>query len=140
MNKDNLNFHPFHPTSEKTKLIETTFMPLIKQDNPFNAKDIFEELTNDFEKNIIKYNDKRFEVEGIVKYVGDDIHYKPSIQVSNKSDGDCYVLTVFPNNDFYDKVFIGDKVVIRGNYLVLSNQFGVVLKNSELTEIIKRTK
>lgn len=132
----NLEFYPFHPSDEKTNLIETTIMPILKQDNPFNVDYLLQEFKNDLNSCLKIYEDKRFEIEGVITYVGLDVHNKPSLQLSNKIDGNCLALTIFPNTDFYNKVKIGDKVIVRANYLVLSNLFGIVMKNSEIVKVL----
>ncbi len=137
MNKEELLFYPFHPTDEKTHLIETTIMPILEQDKPFSVEKIYNDLNDNLNINLKTYEDKRFEVEGYAIYVGPDVHHKPSIQLSNEKNGRCYALTIFPNTDFYNKVSLGDRVIIRANYLVLSNLFGVVMKNSEIIKVNK---
>lgn len=129
-----LEFYPAHPSGEKTHRIETTPMPLLKQDAPFNVKTLCNELNNDLNSALSIYEDKRFEITGIAKKIGPDIHNKPSIEISNSVDGECYALCIFPSDDFYSKVSVGDTVIVRANYLVMSNWFGIVMKHSELVE------
>lgn len=130
-----LKFYPCHPSDEKTNLIETTKMPILKQDKPFNVDNLLQEFKNDLNSCLKIYEDKRFEIEGIITYIGLDVHNKPSLQLSNKVDGDCLALNIFPNTDFYNEVKIGDRVIVRANYLVLSNLFGIVMKNSEIIKV-----
>ena len=33
-----IEFYPEHPSDEKTHMIETTVMPILEQDKPFNVK------------------------------------------------------------------------------------------------------
>lgn len=137
MGKEKLEFYPFHPSNEKTHLIETTKMPILEQILPFKVDTLLSEFNNNLHESLKVYEDKRFEVEGVAIYVGPDIHNKPSIQISNEINGRCQALTIFPNNDFYKEVSVGDKVIVKANYLVLSNLFGIVMKNSELIKVIK---
>ncbi len=137
MKKEKLEFYPKHPSNEKTHLIETTKMPILKQISPYKVDELLKEFKKDLYGSLKVYEDKRFEVEGIAKYVGPDIHHKPSIQISSDVDGECCALVIFPKKDFYKEVSIGDKVIVRSNYLVLSNLFGIVMKNSELVKVIK---
>lgn len=83
------------------------------------------------------YVDKRFEITGIAKRIGPDIHNKPSIEISDRVDGRTYALLIFPTDDHYSKVEVGDTVVVRANYLVMSNLFGTVMKFSELVSVKK---
>lgn len=137
MKSKELEFYPSHPSMKKTHLIETTYMPVLNQVEPFLVNKLLEEFKTDLYKSLDIYEDKRFEIEGIAIQVGPDVHNKPSIQISNKIDGECCALTIFPNKDFYKEVSVGDRVVVRANYLVLSNLFGVVMKNSELVKVVK---
>lgn len=132
-----LKFYPEHPTDEKTHLIETTKMPLLEQDKPFDVVTLYEEYHNDSQVFFENYLDKRFMVEGIANKVGPDIHNKPSIELSDKIGGKIYGLVIFPSEDHYKKVKVGDKVVVLSNYLVMSNSYGIVMKNSELVTVFK---
>ena len=84
-----------------------------------------------------KYVDKRFQVTGVAKKVGPDIHHKPSIEISDSVNGQTYALVIFPTDKHYKKVAVGDKVVVRANYLVMSNRYGTVMKFSELLSSTK---
>ncbi len=136
MNKE-LKFYPEHPSGTKTHKIETTAMPILSQDMPFDAKTLCGEFNFDSESFYAKYVDKRFEVTGIAAKIGPDIHNKPSIELSDSVSGQTYALVIFPTDDHYSKVAIGDKVVVRANYLVMSNHYGLVMKFSELMSVEK---
>lgn len=137
MNNTALEFYPEHPSEMKTHKIETTAMPILAQDTPFDVKILCDEFTADAESFYAKYVDKRFEVTGIAKNVGPDIHNKPSIEISDSVSGQTYALLIFPTDDHYSKVEVGDKVVVRANYLVMSNHYGTVMKFSELVSVEK---
>lgn len=137
MNQEKLEFYPKHPSNEKTHLIETTKMPCLKQTLPFKIDALYNEFNHDLAQSLNQYQDKRFKIEGIAIYIGPDIHHKPSIQISNQLGGICYALVIFPNEEFYQKVSIGDHVIVEANYLVFSNLFGIVMKNSELIKVSK---
>lgn len=132
VNQNELTFYPKHPSSLKTHKIETKPMPILEQSEPFDAKTLSAEFCADLNGALAIYEDKRFEVTGIASKIGPDIHNKPSIEISDKVGGQCYALCIFPNDDFYDKVSVGDRVTVRANYLVMSNWYGVVMKFSEL--------
>lgn len=134
---ETLKFYPKHPSSEKTNLIETTPMPILAQDAPFSVKTLCEEFRSDLNSALEIYEDKRFEVTGVAINVGPDVHNKPSIELSDNVGGETYALTIFPTEDHYSKVSVGDLVTVRANYLVLSNPFGVVMKYSELVNVEK---
>ena len=136
MNEE-LKFYPAHPSGEKTHVIETTPMPVLEQTSPFKAKSIVDEFTADAENFFKTYVDKRFEVTGVASKIGPDIHNKPSIEISDRKSGKCYALCIFPADDFYSKVSVGDTVTVRANYLVMSNRFGLVMKFSELINVEK---
>lgn len=137
MNTEPLTFYPEHPSNEKTRQIETTDMPELQQEAPFDVLALYNEFSADLKAALEVYEDKRFEVTGIAVKVGPDVHNKPSIEISDSADGQCYALVIFPTDDHYSKVSVGDKVTVRANYLVFSNWFGVVMKHSELVEVTK---
>lgn len=137
MDNRKLEFYPEHPSGEKTYKIETTAMPVLKQDVPFDAKTICSEFRENDKIFYAKYVDKRFEITGIAKKIGPDIHNKPSIEISDSVSGQTYALVIFPTDEHYSRVAVGDKVVVRANYLVMSNIYGVVMKFSELVSVKK---
>lgn len=130
-----LAFFPKHPSDAKTDRIETTPMPILEQEQPYDVHALYNEFCRDLKGALAIYEDKRFEVTGTAVKVGPDIHNKPSIEISDEAGGQCYTLCIFPTDDFYKKVSVGDKVTVRANYLVMSNWFGVVMKYSELVEV-----
>lgn len=134
MNEE-LTFYPKHPSGMKTNKIETKPMPILEQEAPFDAKTLSGEFWADLDGALKKYEDKRFEVTGIASKIGPDIHNKPSIELSDEVGGQCHTLCIFPSEDFYSKVSVGDKVTVRANYLVMSNWYGVVMKYSELVNV-----
>lgn len=136
--QEELKFYPKHPSGIKTHRIETTAMPMMKQEAPFDVKTLYTEFVKDADQFFDKYVDKRFEVTGIAKKIGPDIHNKPSIEISDSSDGKTYALVIFPTDDHYSKVDVGDTVIVRANYLVMSNHFGTVMKYSELVDVKKK--
>ncbi len=134
---EELKFYPKHPSPLKTTKIETRPMPTLSQDAPFEAKSLYDEFTADSESFFAKYVDKRFEVTGVAKKVGPDIHNKPSIELSDSSNGRTFALVIFPSDDHYALVSVGDRVTVRANYLVMSNHYGTVMKFSELVSVEK---
>lgn len=132
-----LTFYPKHPSSIKTHKIETQPMPILPQEAPFAVKSLFEEFRADLHSALAVYEEKRFEVTGVAVKVGPDVHNKPSIEISDCAGGQTYALTIFPTDDHYRKVSVGDRVTVRANYLVFSNWFGVVMKHSELVNVEK---
>ncbi len=132
-----LTFYPYHPSPEKTHRIETTPMPRLSQNVPFKVKSIYEQFQENLERSLEAYEEKRFDVMGVAVKVGPDIHNKPSIELSDRKGGKTYALVIFPNDEHYSEVSVGDTVTIRANYLVLSNWFGVVMKYSELVNVEK---
>lgn len=137
--KKELKFYPEHPSGAKTHQIETTAMPALMQDAPYNVKILCDEFTKDADSFYAKYVDKRFEITGVAKKVGPDIHNKPSIEISDSLNGQTYALVIFPTNAHYNKVKVGDTVIVRANYLVMSNHYGIVMKYSELIAVREKT-
>ena len=130
-------FYPEHPSPEKTHFIETTPLTILLQEKPFFVKDFCTQFQEDADGFFSKYVDKRFEVTGIAKKIGPDAHHKPSIELSDSVNGLTYALVIFPNDDHYSKVAVGDTVVVRANYLVMCNRLGIVMKHSELVSVNK---
>lgn len=137
MHTEKLEFYPKHPSDEKTVKIETTPMPVLSQSEPFDVKALFEEFSENADDFFAKYVDKRFCVTGIAKKVGPDIHNKPSIELSDTTTGKTYALVIFPTDEHYSRVQVGDTVTVCANYLVMSNLFGTVMKYSELISVKK---
>lgn len=137
MTNEELKFYPNHPSNTKTHQIETSAMPILAQDAPFDVKILCDEFAADADSFFAKYADKRFEVTGIAKKIGPDIHNKPSIEISDSINGKTYALVIFPTNEHYSKVKAGDTVIVRANYLVMSNHYGTVMKFSELISVTK---
>lgn len=137
MSSEELKFYPKHPSGIKTLRIETSAMPRLIQEAPFHVRTLADEFAADAERFLEKYADKRFEVTGVAKKVGPDIHNKPSIEISDSADGQTYALVIFPTDDHYSKVKVGDTVTVCANYLVMSNWFGTVMKYSELVSVKK---
>lgn len=135
MHNETLTFYPAHPSGEKTHLIETVAMPILRQNAPFDVRALCNEFAADEERFYATYVDKRLEITGIAKTVGPDIHNKPSLEISDRADGPTYALVIFPTDDHYRKVKVGDRVTVRANYLVMSNHYGTVMKYSELVSV-----
>lgn len=106
--------------------------PVLTQNSPFDAKELFTHFCENFEDALLTCRDKRFEATGIASKIGPDIHGKPSIEVSDCVGGHCHVLFVFASEESYKDVAVGDTVTCRGNYLGVTNEFGVVMKRSEV--------
>lgn len=137
MINETLQFYPQHPSDAKTHQIETTEMPLLEQDAPFAVKSLHDAFWADQEGFLSMYQDKRFEITGIAVKIGPDVHNKPSIEIAEKLGDRTYALVIFPTDDHYSKVAVGDCVTVRANYLVMSNWFGTVMKHSELISVKK---
>lgn len=129
-----LVYYTDHPSSIKTFFIESFPMTELEQDSPYEIKALCSEFQNDVGSACEKYLDKRFEVTGVVKTVGPDVHNKPSIELSDSVSGECYALCIFPSDDIYDEVSVGDTVTVRANFLVMTNWYGIVMKHSEIVK------
>lgn len=118
---------------EGARKIHEVFMPLTEQDVLFDAKQLHADFCADRAKCEAEYFLKRQTVKGVVMWMGNDIHNKPSIQLSDKADGDCYVHCVLAKKDYGD-VKVGDEITMQGNFLECHPEFGVVLKMSEVVK------
>lgn len=135
MNETKLEFYPKHPSAEKTHRIETGAMPRLETECPLEVRALYDEFSADRDAFLEKYTDKRFCVTGTVKKVGPDIHNKPSVELSDHVDGRTYALVIFPTDEHYGRVRVGDTVTVCANYLVMSNLFGTVMKYGELVSV-----
>lgn len=122
---------------ERVAYFEKNDCPIFAQDEPLDAKAVYEEFIEQYEIAAEKYYEKRVTMIGVARKIGPDIHGKPSIELSDGVDGRCYALYIFEKDDFYSKVSVGDTVVCRGNFLRAREPFGAVLKKSELLEVCK---
>ena len=135
---DGLEFYPKHPSPLKTHKIQSSPSPMLEgQKVPVDASELCTKFENDLYGCLKIYEDKRFDVTGTVIWVGRDIHDLPTVQLSDQVGGKCCVHCIFPKADILEQVQVGDRVVIRSNYLVMSNKFGVVMKYSELLSLEK---
>ena len=77
---------------------------------------------------MIKYL-KTLEISGIVTYVGPDTYALPSVELSESEGGKSRVLCVLPFTDYFKltKVSKTDRVVMRGNVLVFSDEYDFVV-------------
>ena len=69
---------------------------------------------------------------GVVTYIGLDIHGLPSIRVSDSVDGLCYVHPCLHSETEYTGIQVGDTVTVTGSFHILSDGWGVVLKDSRV--------
>ena len=134
MSRPKIEFYPAHPSDEKTHQLETVDFPPLAQNRPISSRELYDAFSNDFAHALETYVDKRFAISGTAIRVGLDGHNKPSIQLSDEIGGRCHVLCVFPKKDILEQVSEGDRVVIRGNYLVMCNLYGIVIKKCEVVE------
>ena len=130
-----LNDFPKQPEGKEMEKIEFGLCPVLKQDAPADAKTLYAAFDEDLTACENEYKGHRFEVSGVALKVAPDVHHKPAIELSDKVNGKCYVLCVFNSEDIFSVVKEGDTVVCRGNYLIASSRFGIVLKNSEVVKI-----
>lgn len=120
------------PGAEKAEQAETTLFSPLEQTAPFEAKELHEEFFRSPEESLSRFDRRRFEVSGVASKIGRDIHGQPSIELSDAAGGRCYVLCVFQNDGEYAGAKVGDRVSVRGNYLVIRDDYGIVLKRCEL--------
>ncbi|MCP1223540.1 OB-fold putative lipoprotein [Sebaldella sp. S0638] len=94
------------------------------------------DLLDVFHKNKVQaektYTGKSVEVSGVVTYKGPDIHSLPSIELSDSKTGSSYVLCVFPSYDSMNKLSVGDKVSVSGEFHILGTDDWVVLKQCRI--------
>ena len=126
--------YPKHPEPGLMHKIEFELMPILNQEKPIPAPDLYHQFETDFEISEKKYAYYRLEVEGIASKVQPDVHNKPSIELSDCEGGKCFVLCVFNDPAILQKYKPGEVYTISGNYLIASSLYGIVLKNAEVKE------
>ena len=130
-----LSDFPIEPRNpEEMRRIEFELLPILPQNAPVNAAELFKAFEADCEQAEKLYKTYRFETNGIASKVQRDVHNKPSIELSDEINGRCYVLCVFNDPAILTQVNPGERVTVRGNYLAASNRFGVIIKNSEVVK------
>ena len=122
--------YPKHPQGELMHRIEFDIMPALQQETAVKAADLYKEFEADTDLAEQKYAYYRLNVEGVASKVQFDVHNKPSVELSDQVGGKCFVLCVFNDPGILDVVTPGENVTIRGNYLIASSLFGIVLKNA----------
>lgn len=121
------------PTPEKAQEAETTLFPLMEQKSPFGVEEVYSYFLANPNKALNEFDRKRFEVQGVVLRTGPDgVFGQPCIELSDRNGGKCYVLCIFQNANSYRSIKAGDKISVRGNYLVIRRDYGIVLKICEL--------
>ena len=121
------------PSPQKAYEIETKLQPVLEQKAPFNVKELYDYFLKNPQKAVQEFDRKRIEVKGVVLRKGPDRAFgQPSIELSDAPTGKCYVLCVFQDESVYNSVKLGDEISVRGNYLVVYEGYGIVLKISEL--------
>ena len=118
------------PTNEEIRRVEFAPCPLIEQSAAFEAKDLYHSFYTD-QSLLEKYVEKRMQVTGIVKKFGLDVHNLPSVELSDSVDGQTYAMCISHDKALMEDIEIGDKIVIEGNYLIMSTALGVIFKYSE---------
>ena len=99
---------------------------------PVDVKKIYDALLDDNDGARAEYFEKRIVLTGVVSKVGPDVWGVPSLELSDRADGRCYGLIVFPSDEIYDKVRIGDTVSVLGNLLNIREPYGIVVKKCVL--------
>ena len=103
------------------------------------AKALYDAFKQKNEKQYLK----RLDISGIVTYVGPDVYALPSVELSESEGGKSRVLCVLPFTDYFKltKVSKTDRVVMKGNVLLFSDEYDiVVVKKCEFVEIKPKNK
>ena len=108
-----------------------SLFPLLSEE-PIDAAAFYEAIWTKPQETMELYTRQRIRVKGIASFVGIDIHGLPSVQLSDRVDGENMVLCVFNQEEILTQVKTGDAVTIEANFLHYHEEFGIVLKNSQL--------
>ncbi|MBC2331036.1 hypothetical protein QJV03_13575 [Listeria swaminathanii] len=96
------------------------------------AKDLLEAYKNNPAKKEPTSNGENITVNGVITYIGQDSHGTPSINLSDKANGEGYVLCVFGSFDELEAFSLGQEVTISANFHIMGSDGMVVLKQSEV--------
>ena len=122
------------PPADYAERAKETIFPEDESTTPVPVGQIYHDFLENWESAWDKWSGKRLTVKGVVTFTGLDIHNTHSIELSDKADGDCYVLIVLPNEEAYCGVQVGDTIVARGNLLTTHEEYGVCLKKGEVVK------
>ncbi|EAE8346444.1 hypothetical protein BOQ23_05830 [Listeria monocytogenes] len=101
-------------------------------ENIVNAKDLLEAYKNNPAKKEPTSNGENIIVNGVITYIGQDSHGTPSINLSDKANGEGFVLCVFGSFDELEAFSLGQEVTISANFHIMGSDGMVVLKQSEV--------
>ena len=104
----------------------------LSESTKVNVRSIWDSYNDLEDKGVPKYYGPNETATGLIRFIGIDDHGTPSIELTDKEDGPCYVLCVFGSFDEMGAVKVGDTVTIRGDYHITTEKNGVVLKRCSL--------
>lgn len=108
--------------------------PALEQDHPALVSDIARECREDRTKALKHYSNKRMIIEGTVTYAGSDMFGLPSLELSDRADGDNDSLCVFNEESSIAGVKVGDNVTVRANFIDCVPDYGPTFKKCEILE------
>lgn len=107
-------------------------MELEENADSSTAKELFDWAHSLDEEQMDALEKESLTATGVVTYIGLDIHGLPSIRLSDSVDGLCYVHPCLRSETEYNGIQVGDTVTVTGCFHILSNDWGVVLKDSRV--------
>ena len=102
----------------------------LEGDKPTEAKALYDWANSLDSETLSALTDQPLTNTGVVTYIGTDIHGLPSFRLSDSADGSCFVHACLKSEAEYGNIQVGDTVIVTGNFHVLSQEWGVVLKSS----------
>lgn len=104
--------YSLRPDYTMAQEVQTKIQPLLKQEAPFNVKELYEYFLHNPQKAVAEFDRKRITVEGVVLNTGPDrVYGEPSIELSDHEGGKCYILGVFSDAKAYSSVKAGDRIL-----------------------------
>lgn len=121
-----------HAATETIIGIRPAVRIYLSESTKVNVRFIWDRYNDLKDKSVPKYYGPNETAMGQIRFIGIDDHGTPSIELTDKEDGPCYVLCVFGSFDEMGSVKVGDTVTIRGDYHITTDKNGVVLKRCSL--------
>lgn len=106
--------------------------PTLKQEKPFQVKDIAMEFKENRNRAMERYEQKRMIIEGVVTYAGPDLFGLPSLELSDHAGGENEGLCVFNEESSIEGVHTGDTVTILANFIDCVPEYGPTFKKCEI--------
>ena len=108
--------------------------PEMEQEKPALVGDIAAEFRDDHDSAMQHYSRKRMYIEGVVTYAGPDMFGLPSLELSDRANGENDALCVFNDESSIQDVLEGDTVTVLANFIDCVPDYGPTFKKCEIVD------